>query len=196
MDTPDLLVAISKGDEKAFAELYRRYYSKYHQFLHKFNRNSSSSNPDILQEAFLRVWLNRDRLTEISNFESWLFKVVSTESLTFMKKEVHQQVKINRLKQQYDSAAIPSFEQPRYTELFEIKRIVQESIDKMSSKKREIYLLSREDGLSATQIAEKLKISQNTVYNTLTTALKEIRQSLIDHHIHTSFTIVLILGIY
>jgi len=196
IETSDLLDEISKGNERAFAELYRRYYSKYHQFLIKFNRHNHGANSDILQEAFLRVWLNRDRLTEIGNFEAWLFKVVSTESLTFMKKEVHQQAKVNRLKAQYDSEAIPSFEQPRYTELNEIKKIVQACIDKMSAKRREIYLLSREDGLSANQIAEKLNISQNTVYNTLTTALKEIRQSLSDHQIHTSLSILLVIGIF
>lgn len=196
IEVPELLLAIQNGDEKAFAELYRRYHAKLYRFLSRFNSTNKANPSDILQEAFLRVWLNRDRLGEIHDFESWLFKVVSTESLTLLRKEAHQKVKVDRLKSHYDQELLPTMEQPRFMELFEIKKIVNEAIQNMPEKRRTIYLLSREEGLTASEIASKLHISTNTVYNTLTSALKDIRKSLADQNFQTSIMILIILKLF
>jgi len=191
----DLLLAITDGDEQAFAVLYNRYHIRLSQFLTKFTGDDPSRGADILQEAFLRLWLNRDRISEIKNFQSWIFKVVSNESLTFLRKEVHIHNKALRLKSQYESAQLDSVYFPRVMEFEELKDIIQKSIDKMPEQRRKIYLLSRQEGMSSAEIAANLEISQNTVYNTLTTALKHIRQDLSDHGYLVSSTILLLLKI-
>lgn len=178
IDDKSLLIEISNGKESAFTELYRRYFIKLNAYLTRIYKSNEAHASDILQEAFLRVWINRDRLSEIENFEAWIFKVVSTESLTFIRKEVKQKTKANNLKALYDNKDLQGFENPRFTELYEIKQLVQETIMNMPERRREVYLLSREKGLSASEIAAVLNISPNTVYNTLTSALKDIRKSL------------------
>ncbi len=195
LEDAELLFAISNGNEQAFTELYHRYFSRFHSFLKKFNSQGKDHSSDILQEAFLRVWLNRDRLGEIQNFEAWLFKVLSTESLTLLRKEAHQKTKVDRLKSLYDTNELSDIDQPRFMELYEIKEIVKDTLIKMPEKRREIYLLSREHGLTANEIAQQLNISPNTVYNTLTSALKEIRQSLADQNFQITLSILVLLKI-
>jgi RNA polymerase sigma-70 factor (family 1) len=191
----DLLLAISQGDEQAFAVLYNRYHVKLSQFLTKFTATDPSKGADILQEAFLRLWLNRDRIPEINNFQSWIYKVVSNEGLTFLRKEVHSHNKTLRLKELYDSDQMESVHIPRLMEFDELKNVIQQSINKMPDQRRKIYLLSREQGLTSAEIAAHLNISPNTVYNTLTTALKQIRQDLSDNGYLVSITIMLLLKI-
>lgn len=191
IEDKDLLLAIANGDEQAFSTLYERYFHKLNCFLKRVYKHNEQHCSDILQEAFLRVWINRDKLDSIENFESWIYKVVGTESLTFIRKEVRIKVKTEKLKTLYDQDELPSVETPRFTELFEIKKLVEDTIRKMPDKRRQIYLLSREKGLSALEIAQFLNISPNTVYNTLTSALKDIRRSLSDQNFQVTLLILI-----
>lgn len=192
----ELLLAISTGDEKAFGSLYKNYYAKLIVFLRKFTFEDPSKADDILQEAFLRVWLYRDRIMEIDDFQAWLYKVVSTESLTFLRKEVHARNKVARLKLQYDQELLSHIHLPRLTEFDEIKKIVHQTVINMPDQRRRIYLLSREEHLNSKEIAHQLSISTTTVHNTISTALKQIRQALTDQGYAVSLGILLLLKIF
>jgi len=191
----NLIRAIVDGDEKAFEALYTSYYKKLHKFLLKVTQNQEGITSDILQESFLRVWINRDRLMEIENFQAWIYKVVSTEALTHIKKELHIKTKTDRLKSNltYENSSF-SLQEP--IEFTEIKSIIKQTVQGLPQQRQTIYLLSREEGLSPEQIAKKLNISINTVYNTLTSALKLIRQELTKAGYGTYLMILVILGIF
>lgn len=189
----DLIRAVADGDEKAFEVLYTLYYKKLHKFLLKTVQGQEESNLDILQEAFLRVWLNRDRLMEIENFQAWIYKVVSTEALTQIRKELHIKTKADRLKSSLESETQTLT--PKHIEIAEIKAIVNQAVQRLPHQRRTIYVLSREEGLSPLEIAVKLNISINTVYNTLTVALKSIRQDLSKSGYGIHLSILVILGI-
>ena len=94
----EILIAIADGDEKAFALLYQQYYKQLSGFLQKFSLSETAAK-DILQEAFLRVWLNRDKLPGMDNFCAWLYKIVSTENLTHFRKELRSKTKISNYAQ-------------------------------------------------------------------------------------------------
>jgi RNA polymerase sigma-70 factor (family 1) len=187
----DLIRAVADGNEKAFEILYTLYYQKLHKFLLKTVRGQEESTLDILQEAFLRVWLNRDRLMEIENFQAWIYKVVSTEALTQIRKELHIKTKADRLKSSLETET--QILTPKHIEIAEIKAIVNQAVERLPHQRRTIYVLSREEGLSPLEIAIKLNISINTVYNTLTVALKSIRQDLSKsgYGVHLSILIIL-----
>lgn len=191
----NLIQAIVDGDEKAFEALYTSYYKKLHQFLLKITQNHEGTASDILQEAFLRVWLNRDRLLEIENFQAWIYKVVSTEALTLIRKELHIKTKASRLKSNIEHEK-STFYLQKPAEFTEIRSIVKQAVQRLPQQRQTIYILSREEGLSPDQIAKKLNISINTVYNTLATALKSIRQDLTTAGYGTYLAILVILGIF
>lgn len=190
----DLIDAIADGDEKAFKTLYTLYYKKLHKFLLKVTHNDEESASDILQESFLRVWLNRDRLKEIDNFQAWIYKVVGTEALTLIRKELHIKTKADRLANtEKENSAFCLQKSFEYTE---IKSIIKIAVQRLPDQRQTIYLLSREEGLSPAEIAKKLNISINTVYNTLTTALKMIRQELANAGYAEYLGVLLILGLF
>lgn len=191
----DLIQAIANGDEKAFKTLYTLYYKKLHNFLLKVTHNQEDAASDILQESFLRVWLNRDRLMEIENFQAWIYKVVNTEALTLIRKELHIKTKANRLQSNIENENA-TFSLQKSIEFTEIRSIIRTAVQLLPQQRQTIYLLSREEGLSPDQIAKRLNISINTVYNTLTTALKLIRQELVKAGYGEYLAILVILGIF
>lgn len=191
----DLIQAIADGDEKAFKTLYTLYYKKLHNFLLKVTHNQEDAASDILQESFLRVWLNRDRLMEIENFQAWIYKVVNTEALTLIRKELHIKTKANRLQSNIENENA-TFSLQKSIEFTEIRSIIRTAVQLLPQQRQTIYLLSREEGLSPDQIAKRLNISINTVYNTLTTALKLIRQELVKAGYGEYLAILVILGIF
>lgn len=191
----DLIQSIADGDEKAFKSLYTLYYKKLYKFLLKVTHNQEDVASDILQESFLRVWLNRDRLMDIENFQAWIYKVVSTEALSLIRKELHIKIKADRLQLRIENGRSAAFVQES-GEFSEIKSVVKDAVQRLTRQRQTIYVLSREEGLSPQEIAEKLNISINTVYNTLTTALKLIRQELVNAGYGEYLSILLLLGIY
>lgn len=172
----ELLLAIADGDEKAFAQLYHQYYNQLSGFLQKFSLSEATAK-DILQEAFLRVWLNRDKLPGIDNFSAWLYKVVSTENLTHFRKELRAKTKISNYVQAMELQE-PPLQYSTSAEFREIKTLIAAAIESMPEQRKKIYRLSRDKGYKPAEIASLLQISQPTVYNTLTSALKQIREYL------------------
>src|SRR5690606_27838399 len=158
METPSLLSLIAEGNEQAFAELYTRYYRKLQHFVLKKTSAFGQSDSDILQEVFFRLWINRDRLHEIENFNAWIYKVVANECLTLIKAELHQQTKKDRLEQWNKRlpACTRRDEQIRQSCL---EYRSHEAIDSMLARCWQIYAVNREEGLSPSRIADQLNIA-------------------------------------
>lgn len=172
-----LLEAVGVGDERSFSDLYKLYYKRLYGFLMKMTNGQESVVRDILQESFLRVWLNRDRLQEISNFQAWIYKVVSTEMLTYLKKELHAKNKVER----FHSHLPHDWEEVRLNnklEVRDLRNVIASAICEMPKRRKLIYQMSRVEDLTPIEIASRLGISVNTVHNTITTALRQIRQRL------------------
>ncbi len=70
------LPLIADGDEQAFYKFYTHYAGLLRPFLLSYTR-SQTDVEDIIQETFVRVWLNRDRLHEIENLPGWLYRIAS-----------------------------------------------------------------------------------------------------------------------
>ncbi|WP_256012218.1 RNA polymerase sigma-70 factor [Desertivirga xinjiangensis] len=169
-----LLLSASEGNERAFASLFYKYSPALMSFAKKFTHNSDEAE-EILQNVFLRVWLHRDKLPEIDNIKSWLYKFVANESLAYIRK------KTTRAKTQlhFQSKASISYNDIEQTvNANELKDIVAQAVNSMPEQRRKIFNLSRTEGLTILEISEQLNISQSTVKNTLVTALKFIRDYL------------------
>src|SRR5258706_4910255 len=83
---------IAEGDEGAFARLFHQYYNLLRPFVWKFTRRETDAE-EILQETFIRVWLNRDKITGIENLRGWIFTIASRICLTHIRKTLNDQKK-------------------------------------------------------------------------------------------------------
>ncbi|QEC44606.1 RNA polymerase sigma factor [Pseudobacter ginsenosidimutans] len=190
----ELLIRIADGDEKAFAILYKHYVPLMHPFWVKISGSPTNAD-EVIQETFLRVWLNRDQLPEINNFRNWLFTVASRQQLQRLRKELRQQEKADRL---LARGTVLSEEGSPGTgmEIREIKSLVAEAVNSLSEQRQRIYKLSREKGYTSHQIAAELNLSVQTVHNTLSAALRQIREHLTRSGYNFSLFIYLLLKIF
>jgi RNA polymerase sigma-70 factor (family 1) len=170
----ELTGLLKKGSEPAFAEIYRRYAEKLARFAGS-KLYSLDDARDILHDIFTKLWENRQQLIITSNLQSYLFAIV--------RHRVIDKIRKNITREEYASA-VQSFKQSysefpdQIVELKELKQAIDQSLDELSPRVKEVYKLSREQGLSNGEIARKLNLSEQTVKNQLSTALKHLRQSL------------------
>lgn len=171
------LQQISEGNEKAFEELFRALAPTLKPFVFRFTRCNESTQ-EIIQDTFIRVWLNRDKVSEVSNIKSWVFKFAANECLHYLRDKTIHEKAINQI----------SGSQELYTEythqtiqLNEIKSVIVAAIEKLSPQRKLIYQLSRAENKTITEISEQLSLSPSTVKNSLVTSLKLIRKYLDQH---------------
>ena len=171
----ELLLSVSENDEEAFGKLYRYYQAELKPLVWKY-AGSGIEAEEILQETFLKVWLNRDKLPGIDNFRAWIFKVASREYLNALRKKLHYDKRLAAF------SAMPGTDIPEspfeLTRIREIKASIARAIVQLSPQRRTIYEMSRNQGLKIDEIAEKLSISPQTVKNVLLTVTRFIREYL------------------
>src|SRR5689334_1223372 len=79
-----LLRAISKGDEKAFAEIFHRYRNKIYSVAFRLT-NSAQVSEEVLLDVFLKVWAKKEELPEVKDFAAWLFIITRNRVFSTLK---------------------------------------------------------------------------------------------------------------
>ena len=170
----ELLADIAKGDARAFEILYWRYFSKLYGAAYKRLQNRELCE-EVVQELFVSLWERRQNLP-IENIENYLFTAIKYLVLAQFKNDSHYQ--------KY-AATIPQNENggnaTEETVVFnELNDAYLRALLTIPERCREVFLLKR-SGLSQKAISEKLDISEKTVENQITKALKILRSSLTDY---------------
>jgi RNA polymerase sigma-70 factor (ECF subfamily) len=156
---------------------FRYMYKKYFALLCKISvpiTGDEDESKDIIQNVFFSVWKLRDTLsrTETTPFKYYLVRSVINASNGYRKK----QKRTAELLQDYekDSSGIDS--QPdRILEMKALEGAIQDGISRLSRRRRECFLLSRQSGLSYKQIAQQLNITQKAVELNISGALQHLR---------------------
>jgi RNA polymerase sigma-70 factor (ECF subfamily) len=182
----DLFAQIANGDETAFGEIYKLYVPQLLPFINNMVRTDAVAD-EVIQETFLRVWISRDKLTEILEPRAWVFRIASNICYTYLKRHITERSIIESMS---GSNEKPAYEE---TDAVELTRIVKEAVHQLSPQRQKIYRLSREGGLSIQQIADNLGISVPTVKNTITQSLKFIRDYLEDKGYSIPLVIIVLL---
>lgn len=167
----ELFRLIAEGDEAAFRRLFHLYVPKLLPTVQHLSKNAAVTE-DILQEAFLKLWLSRDKLPAIEQPHSWLLKIVYYQCFSYLRHQAvhHKAMGIIAERQTPDNAMEDDM---AYNTLM---RAVGEAVQQLPPQAKRIYQLSRENGMKIPEIAEELHISPNTVKNSLVRSLQSIRQ--------------------
>ena len=165
----------SQGDEEAFRALFDRYHGRLYQYIFKIIKSKEAAE-EITMDVFLKLWLSRDMMTEIQNMDGFLFRVAYNKSIDFFRAASKDQ--------QFTELIWDKIQTPSHTEsdapllMREYEAKLREAIDLLPPQRKKIFNLSREEGLTHSQIAEELGISKNTVANTIVEARQFIKAHL------------------
>jgi RNA polymerase sigma-70 factor (family 1) len=171
----ELFSVISRGDESAFSVLYYRYVALLHPYILSLVKSEALAE-EIVQVTMMRVWMNRDKLEEITQPKAWIFRIAANDCYNYFRRKLVEEKAIIRLISQKEQEQESSGEFIRFRE---IKNAIQDAVERLSPQRKLVYRLSREEGLKNHEIAEKLNLAEPTVKKTLQVALEQIRAELI-----------------
>lgn len=158
------------GNEMAFELIFHRTKGKLKGFLLKVLPKSEDEE-SILQEIYLKFWSTRKLIQPDKNFEAYLFTIARNLVIDVMRKRLQKQKYLEELYLQLAEGQKNSLDTNAAVEYSELEKKLFGLIDKLPEKRREIFVLSRIDGLTYKEIAGKLNISENTVDSQMRKAL-------------------------
>ncbi len=171
MNEAELFAGLAKGDEQAFEAIYRHYTRRLFPYVQKLLKTPELSE-ELIQDIFVQIWMNRHVFAHVEYPASYLFSIANRQALKYLKK-VASDARI--LKKIMDGSEPYSNETEEQIILRESVEAINLAVAQLPDQRRLIWELSRNEGLSHDQIAERLSISKNTVKNQMVQALKHVR---------------------
>ncbi|MES2418398.1 MAG: RNA polymerase sigma-70 factor [Bacteroidota bacterium] len=167
---------IQAGNERAFDELFLRYYDRLISFAFQYLRHSESAE-EVVSEFFVRLWVKREILSNVLNPEVYLFVAIKNACLNLIRSER----KAERLwSKNLDGMPFENVPDPggELMEEKELAQLIDFAVAALPAQRRIIFRLIKEDGLKSSAVAAILGISTRTVENQLYKAVKTIAGSI------------------
>lgn len=161
-------------DEKFFRELFDHYWQDLFGFC-RYHIQDEEVSKEIVQNLFLSLWERRNQLRVDVNIGHYLFRAARLQIVRFYRDQIHERKSIDNVKA-FSSQIANDTEEEVYAR--DLSRYITEVVDSLPPKCREVYLLSRHDGLSIFEIAQTLNLSIKTVEAHLSKALRRLRREL------------------
>jgi len=179
---------MKQGDRLAFNEIYERYWLKLYTAAIKRMRSKDDAK-DLVQDLFFSLWMKRDSLVIKSSLSAYL--------LTAMKYKVINYIESNLVKEDYLNSlqnALIDYDNSTNEEIIgrDLESFIDSRMNVLSPKVREVFELSRKENLSVREISEKLHVSDQTVKNQISKAIKILKL----HLSEASALFPLILSLY
>ncbi len=174
--TDETLVSLlQEGDSEAFTEIYNRYQGLLYVFVCKRLKNREEAK-DIIHELFLKLWTDHRQLRIMGKLSVYLYSAVRNRIInTIARQEVAER---------YIDSFLAYIEQVDHRSADflvrenQLQSFIQQEIDQLQPRLREVFELSRNTTLSRKQIAERLGISEETVKSHMHQALKSLKSRL------------------
>jgi RNA polymerase sigma-70 factor (ECF subfamily) len=161
LDDVEIIKKCQQGDQEAFAELVRRYNDKVYWIAYQMVSNYEEAR-DISQEAFIRVYRSLSQFNLMSNFYTWLYRIVVNLSIDFLRKQkpggkVVSLEKVAEVVNDNELSIEESLEKQ------EVSKEVHEVLQQLPAQYRAILILRDIEGFSCKEIAKILGCNSNTV---------------------------------
>ncbi|WP_372934180.1 RNA polymerase sigma-70 factor [Mariniphaga sediminis] len=174
MDEKFILQGLNAKNKIVFDFVFHYYYSGLCAYVERIV-NDENISEDIVQDFFITLWIKHDQLQISTSLKNYLFTSVRNRSLDYLRSQKNKKL--------YLSSAVDT---KNYTENLstfwfaesELETLFEKSLEKLPPRCREIFVLSRIDGVKNQQIAEKFGISKRTVELQISNALKLLRKDL------------------
>jgi RNA polymerase sigma-70 factor (ECF subfamily) len=168
----ELVILLKKGDRVAFYNIYERYCKRLYGFVLRYIKVEADAD-GIVQEVFIKIWESRNKLDAYTSFESFLFTIAYNTTISLLRKRANEKKYMDHLKSIQQIQKAPDLIDE--IQLKELNEQVHNLLNELTPRQKEIFQLSREDGLTHNEIAKKLNISLNTVKKHMANALSFLK---------------------
>ena len=169
----NLVNSIRDGNQQAFEEMFFEYYAPLCRFSKGYVGTVESAR-DIVQDVFIKIWSKRENLYIHTSVKAYLFQAVRNHSLNELEKRNRYQAFEEEYIRETDAIMISDADENSK----KLTKIIWCIVEEMPEKRKAVFTLYREHGLSYKEIASILGITRKTVENQMGRALNFIRERL------------------
>lgn len=179
LNDSELIQRIQFGDKEAFSQLYQTYFFNLCEFAYRYVKMPSVCE-ELVQDLFLNIWMMREQWEPEGSIRPYLYKSIKNRAFDYLK---HQKVERKYLDWRKMEQELDSRQRTLslHQEEQELAEAIEDAIAQLPDRRQEIFLLSREDGLTYREIAEVLDISVKTVETQMGRSLKTLRKLLSEY---------------
>ncbi|WP_298367410.1 RNA polymerase sigma-70 factor [uncultured Lutibacter sp.] len=167
-----LIKEFKKGNEKALNYIVETYHHRLCLYIYSLS-NDYDGAKDSVQNVFMKLWEKRSQLPEIKSFKSYLYKAAYNDFLNQIRGR-----KETLIFEKIHIETIGSIESENSEDLDEKIKAVKSEIENLPPKCKEIFLMSKQEGLTYIEISEHLNISLKTVEGQMLNAFKKLKSKL------------------
>ncbi|GMN11097.1 RNA polymerase sigma-70 factor [Croceitalea sp. MTPC9] len=169
----DLIENLNRGNLQAFQIVVEQFYDILYVYaLGLVNERAVAE--DIVQEVFLRLWSKKGKLFIETSLKSFLYRSIHNEFVDYYRKKKKEIDFLDRISLE----TVHTFIQLEDQDLVKKLEKVNIAIELLPKKCREVFLLSKRDGLTNQEISQYLNVSKKTVEGHISKAFKVIRKGL------------------
>ncbi|HEY8897147.1 MAG TPA: RNA polymerase sigma-70 factor [Niastella sp.] len=162
------------GNEKAFRALFDRYFYKLYNYTGKFIQDKNVAE-EIVMDVMLAVWQKRDLLNTSLSLSAYLYKSVRNRLIDHLRKQNIATVSLDQTAIEPPSSFITDSRLLHK----ELEGLYKSSLNRLPPQKKRIFTMSREEGSSYKEIADRLQLSKNTVENHMVAALRMLKNYMV-----------------
>jgi len=170
-----MIKGLRSGRESSYEKLFRDYYRPLSVFAVKYVSDLDLAR-EIVQNLFVHLYENRASLIITTSVESYLYQSVRNRCLNQIKQWKKQKEHLEKFKLEQN----PAENLDTLIREHELEHAIFKVIDSLPPQRQSIFIMSRVNGLSNSEIAEKLNISKRTVETHISNSLKVLREKLGD----------------
>lgn len=175
---PEVITRFCNGSEDAFKVIFELMGNKVWNYCKKLTGKREDAE-ELVQDIFTKLWQYRYQIDPVGNFEVFLFTLARNHIYNFGRKKLQYQLSPSGTLSEYQlTSAEPSLF--AYQEIYQQYKKV---LSQVSGRGQQVFEMSREQGLSHKEIADKLGISIRTVENHIFNTLKVLKRELKDYYI-------------
>jgi len=155
-----------------FTDIFKKHEYKLHTLVLHLTKSDQYAK-DVIQDVFVKLWMQRNNLHTVNNIEAWLYKLTENRIIDFLRKTAAERRLRDALWVNLKHAVNETEER---ISLKEYNLIIDKAINQLSPQRKRIYRLCKEDGFNYQEIAHHLNISKHTVKNHLTKAAAALKK--------------------
>lgn len=184
MDDPSLytdeeLVGLSLENKRLFAEIVKRYESKLGRYIHRLAKLGPEDTEDLLQDIFLKVYLNLNSFDRDLKFSSWIYRIVHNETMAFFRRrKVRPQGHMVNGSEETLAEIASELDLMRDIEATDDTRILQAALGELTQEYREVLVLQYFEHKSYDEISDILAIPPGTVATRINRAKERLRKAM------------------
>jgi RNA polymerase sigma factor (sigma-70 family) len=185
-----LLVQIAEGNEEALAGLIRLYWKNVYAHALSWIKSAEEAE-ELTQDIFLKVWIARGQISQVDNFENWLFIITRNALASAVRKKINRPTFLQEQEREENSLRPDHLLESRQHYL-----VLLTGISLLPERRQQVFRMSRLEGRTHEEIAQQLGMQKDTVAQYIVKAVAFLKSYLHEHLGDSLLMIFLLAGYY